>query len=479
MSIEELVSKPTILVLDRLSLEEQMFLVYWLVTRIARFFEAKKKTDAHDKRGLKYVVFMEEAQRFFSGGTGVKVDEDHGVRYAAVDAITTVMKESRSAGLGFCLIAPNLSKLTNNACNMALNIVMHRKGPKNDRTQIGDQMNCTDDQIRLIGSLPIGEAVIRTASISKPVRVRINNPIEQFPELAPGKPITDKVVKEFMEPVYKQHPQFKSKSGYSVRIQKDDESPPVTSLRIDIVELLRLYSIVDMPAVRGALEGIQYAAQSGNPLLGALILRNFVSIVQPDPSHLPFYCHHTLWYISQTESPLSEEILAKIARELDRLVPHKKLEQTDLNHIHERIRLTVERGLISYNEDKGALDSELKQAVTSAIEEMKDLQDKVVERRLSESEHRLQRLISEIVKNEKFSTRHIERFGKALNGDFKPIIRLITVFARKVAGPDDDLCHVATLILNNARSQLGSSDNDSVWETIQDEVHASIDSSGS
>ncbi|MFW9817517.1 MAG: ATP-binding protein, partial [Candidatus Thorarchaeota archaeon] len=191
MTVDELVSKPTILILDRLSLEEQMFLVYWLVTRIARFFEAKKKTDVHDQRGLKYVVFMEEAQRFFSGGTGIKVDEDHGVRYAAVDAITAIMKESRSAGLGFCLIAPSLSELTHNACNMALNIMMHRKGPKNDREQIGGQMNCTDDQIRLIGSLPIGEAVVRTANIGKPVRVRLNNPVEMYPELASDKPVTD------------------------------------------------------------------------------------------------------------------------------------------------------------------------------------------------------------------------------------------------------------------------------------------------
>ena len=474
MTIEELVSKPTILILDRLSLEEQMFLVYWLVTRLARYFEAKKKTDAHDRRGLKYIVFMEEAQRFFSGGTGVKVDEDHGVRYAAVDAITTVMKESRSAGLGFCLIAPNLSKLTHNACNMALNIMMHRKGPKNDRKQIGDQMNCTDDQIRLIGSLPIGEAVIRTASISKPVRVRINNPVEQYPELAPGAPVTDIVVKEFMEPVYKQHPQFKAKSGYSVEILKDAASLLVASVRIDITKMHRLYSIMGKPSVKGALKGIQFAVQGGNALLGALVLRNFVSIVKPEENNFPFYCHHLLWFLSQIETPLSEENLGKIAGELEQFVPLKKLAQVDFGHVHERVRLTVEKGVVSYKEDKAALRAELKDAVTRAIEEMKEIHDKAAERRVSESEYRLNRLIQEIVKTEQFTSRHIERFNKALDGDLKPIIRLITIFSRKIAGPEDDVCHVATLLLYHARSQLGDSDNDSVWNTIQDEVHSSI-----
>lgn len=479
MTIEELVSKPTILILDRLSLEEQMFLVYWLVTRIARHFEAKKKTDAHDRRGLKYVVFMEEAQRFFSGGTGVKVDEDHGVRFAAVDAITTIMKESRSAGLGFCLIAPNLSKLTHNASNMALNIMMHRKGPKNDRKQIGDQMNCTDDQIRLIGSLPIGEAVIRTASISKPVRVRINNPADQYPELAPGSPVTDKAVKEFMKPVYEQHPRFKTKSGFSVETLKDDQGIPVASVRIDIVKLHRLYSIINKPAVKGALRSLQDAAQCGNALLGALVLRNLISIVRPDKSNIPFCCHHILWLLSQTETSLSEDSLGKITTELNQLVPLKDLAQVDLGHIHERVKLKVERGLVSYDENKAALRADLKEAVSKAIEEMEELQDKAAQSKYSENEYRLERLIQEIVKKEKFTSRHIERFNKALDGNLKPIVRMITIFAKKIAGPEDDVCHVATLLLHHARSQLGSSDNDSLWKTIQDEVHSSINGSGS
>ncbi len=479
MTIEELVSKPTIIILDRLSLEEQMFFVYWLVTRLARYFEAKKKTDAHDQRGLKYEVFMEEAQRFFSGGTGVKVDEEHGVRFAAVDAITTIMKESRSAGLGFWLNAPNLSELTNNACNMALNIMMHRKGAKNDRKQIGDQMNCTDDQIRLIGSLPVGEAVVRTASIGKPVRVRINNPVEQYPELAPGSLVTDKVVKEFMEPVYEQHPEFKTKSGYSVEVKKDEQSLSVASLRIDVTKMHRLYSILDKPSVKGALKGMEMAAQSGNTLLGALVLRNFVSIVEPNESYFAFYCHHLLWFLSETETPLSEENLDKITTELANFVPLNELAQVNLGHIHERIRLTVERGLVSYKEDKAALRTDLKDAVARAIEEMKEIQDKAAERRLSDNEYRLSRLIPEIVRNEKFTSRHIKRFNKALDGDFEPIVRMITVFAKKIAGPEDDLCHVATILLHHARSELGNSDNDSVWKTIPDEVHASIHDSGS
>jgi hypothetical protein len=479
MTIEELVSRPTIIILDRLSLEEQMFFVYWLVTRLARYFEAKKKTDAHDQRGLKYEVFMEEAQRFFSGGTGVKVDEDHGVRFAAVDAITTIMKESRSAGLGFWLNAPNLSELTNNACNMALNIMMHRKGAKNDRKQIGDQMNCTDDQIRLIGSLPVGEAVVRTASIGKPVRVRINNPVDQYPELAPGAPISDKVVKEFMDPVYEQHPEFKTKSGYSVEVKKDEQSLSVASLRIDVTKMHRLYSILDKPSVKGALKGMEMAAQSGNVLLGALVLRNFVSIVEPNESCFAFYCHHLLWFLSETETPLSEENLGKFAAELEQHVPIKKLRQVDFSHVHERIRLTVERGLVSYKEDKAALRTDLKEAVTRAIEEMKEIQDKAAERRLSDNEYRLSRLIPEIVRNEKFTNRHIKRFNKALDGDFEPIVRMMTIFAKRIAGPEDDVCHVATLLLHHARSELGSSDNDSVWETIQDEVHSSINGMGS
>jgi hypothetical protein len=250
-------------------------------------------------------------------------------------------------------------------------------------------------------------------------------------------------------------------------------------VKIDITVMYRLYSILDKPSVKGALQGMQDAAQSDNALLGALILRNFVSIVKPDRSNLSFYCHHLLWLLSQTNTPFSEESLDKIAAELEQFVPLKRLAQIDFRHIHERIRFTVERGLVSYVEDNMALRAELKEAVAKAIEEMEEIQEKAAERKLSENEYRLNRLIEEIVRNEKFTSRHIERFDKALAGDFEPIVRLITVFARKIAGPDDDVCHVATLLLHHARVHLGNSDHDSVWETIQDEIHASINGSGS
>lgn len=186
-----------------------------------------------------------------------------------------------------------------------------------------------------------------------------------------------------------------------------------------------------------------------------------------------------MWFLSQTETSLSEESLGKIATELAKHVPLKKLAQIDFSHVHERIRLTVDKGLVSYKEDKAALRSDLKEAVARAIEEMKEIQDKATERRLSDNEYRLSRLVPEIVRNEKFTSRHIKRFNKALAGDFEPIVRMITIFARKIAGPEDDVRHVATLLLHHARSQLGNLDNDTIWETIQEEVHSSINSTGS
>jgi hypothetical protein len=478
MTIRELVSKPTIFILDRLSLDEQMFFVYWLVSRIARFFEAQKKTEATSERGLKYLVCIEEAQRFLSGGTQIKVDEDHGVQRAAIDTITTTMKESRSAGLGFCLIAPNLSKLTDNACNMALNIAMHRKGAKNDRKQIGDQMNCTDDQIRMIGSLPIGEVVIRNASISKPVRVRINNPAEQYPELAPGVPVTDKAVKEFMGPVYEQNPHFRAKSGYSTESLKlENQNLTIASIRFDIAKLCKLYTIMGKSSVRGALKGLQMAAHSGNALLGALVLRNFASIANPDESTLPFYCLHLVWFLYQTENPLSDDNLGKIVTELEQLVPLEELSRLSLANIHERIKTTVEKGVVSYDEGSSSLREELKEAVADAITERDELRNRTESP--DPNEERLDKLIQAIVKTEQFTTRHVERFNKALAGDLGPIVRLVNVFTRKIAGPEDDLSHVATLLLHHARSLLGTSDNDAVWKTIQDEVHSTISDSGS
>jgi hypothetical protein len=308
--------------------------------------------------------------------------------------------------------------------------------------------------------------------------VRINNPAEQYPELAPGVPVTDKAVKEFMGPVYEQNPHFRAKSGYSTESLKlENQNLTIASIRFDIAKLCKLYTIMGKSSVRGALKGLQMAAHSGNALLGALVLRNFASIANPDESTLPFYCLHLVWFLYQTENPLSDDNLGKIVTELEQLVPLEELSRLSLANIHERIKTTVEKGVVSYDEGSSSLREELKEAVANAITERDELQNR------SESpdpnEERLDKLIQAIVKTEQFTTRHIERFNKALAGDLGPIVRLVTVFTRKIAGPEDDLSHVATLFLHHARSLLDTSDNDAVWKTIQDEVKSTINDSGS
>ncbi|MHA1389828.1 MAG: hypothetical protein ACTSR9_15480 [Candidatus Thorarchaeota archaeon] len=77
VSIEELVAGSTIILLDKLSVEERSFVMFWLVNSLALHFEAKKKTESSSKVGLKYYVVLEEAHRFLKRASNVSVEEAH------------------------------------------------------------------------------------------------------------------------------------------------------------------------------------------------------------------------------------------------------------------------------------------------------------------------------------------------------------------------------------------------------------------
>jgi len=476
LTIKELVSRPTMIVLDRLSHDEQSFFVYWLVSRVARYFEAQKKTEPRTTKGLKYLVVLEEAHRFLSGGRGVKVEEEHGALRAAINTITTTMKESRSAGLGFCLITPDLSKLTNEACTMALNIVMHGKGARDDRKLIGDQMNCTEDQIRMIGSLPIGEAVIRTASISKPVRVKINKL-----DFTSDAPVTDEDLQKHMKPIYEQNPHFKAKADFSPESLKlKDLNEGLSSIRIDLEGTLRLYAFCNSPTFPRLVENLMEITGQGKARLAALNIRNLAKHVASNEASLSFYSYHLVRIISELE--VSEEILLeKIVIDLERLLSFSDMESVRLERYHERLRMEVEKRLEFFKYDSKELSSTMLVVLRQALDEYRNPPpvDSVSDNQVVGHKSNLEEMVETVVKTDQFASRYVERTRIAVEGNVEPLVRLLITFARNIAGPGADIIKIATLLLHYAQSILDSPDDEKLWSTVHHMVQTEITDSGS
>jgi hypothetical protein len=488
ISMSELTARPSLILLDRLSKDEQSFFVFWFVSRIARFFEAKKKTEKEFKKGLKFLVVLEEAHRILRNEAGVKVDEEHGAKQAAVESITTTMKESRSAGLGlrsaglgFTIIAPGLTELTSSAYTMALNIIMHGKGAKQDRKLIGDQMNCTDDQIRMIGSLPVGEAVVRTASISRPVRVRVNDPVAMYPELASGKPVTDDEIIAHMKPVFEKNPHFKTKSELALKsLTLKDLTDDIMTITIDMNSALKLYAIFQLASFGGVLKGIQGAAENGSHLLIAFILRNIARLVSKDTKSLSLYCHHLVWSISRKDGIVSEDDLGMIVNELKLLVDIKELKDEIMHRFHQRISEETNRRSGSFEFNRNSLTSELKEAVAQAIQERTDLREVNPSTEVSDDNlSNLHETLMALVRTDQFSTRYPERIDAALKGNFEPLVKMIITFARSLDIQNIELRKVAALLLNHARSVLESPDNNTLWKSVHELMISDIDNLGS
>jgi hypothetical protein len=467
VTIDELTSTPCVFLLDKLSKEERAFFVYWLVSNLGRSFEVKKKLAP--VKGLRFYVVMEEAHRFLTGGSGVKVDEDHGAQRAAIDTICTSMRESRSAGLGYSLATQKPTLLNNEAFTMTLTNIVHTSSSKTDRKLLGDLMNCTDDQIQMMNSLPVGEAIVRTASSSKPVRIRIDSPIVHYPELADETPVTDTDLCSNMKLVYKKNPHFKQRlNSMKENLNIEDLDKESVLIRIDIMRVLKLYSMLKHASFKGAYNGIIETAKRGNAVIGALVIKNLAGLAsQDDMKGLPFYCRHLVWLLSKTSDFKSVEM--SVVSELNGIL--QETSPLEINHLHRRLYSEIKHRLISHTENQESLRAEINGAVHKAIEELKDhpksisTQDQPIV-----TNERLDTLVPSVVMTEQFSSRYIDRVGKATEGDTKPLARMIRVFSKNIAEPEDDLESVAMKLICHARCVLKIPKDETLWNSILESV---------
>jgi hypothetical protein len=209
MSIEELVSAPTLIIMtDLKDRDEKSLFTFLLTENIATYFESRKKIEGKRRRGLQFMLVLEEAHRILAGNESVQTDEGHASHTAAIESILQTMQEGRSSGLGVMVISQRVNQLPLGAVELPLTQIVHGKASQPDRELLGYQMNCTPEQIREIDALPSGQAVIKAVNFSKPVRVQIIPSFQEFTQLKSEYNVGDDEIKKHMEPVYKANLHF-------------------------------------------------------------------------------------------------------------------------------------------------------------------------------------------------------------------------------------------------------------------------------
>jgi len=179
---------------------------------------------------------------------------------------------------------------------------------------------------------------------------------------------------------------------------------------------------------------------------------------------------------------MPNEIAGAIITELAKLIViNEGLLTIDFETFHERldIECTERTEWVTFDEDKsGALISK---AVNKAIAEFKQRPQETpaVSFIPFNLESDLSRTIESIVTTDEFAMRYVERMEKATTGDISPLVRLVTVFSRKLMGPDCTLAEISSSLLHYARTAHKTPEDDVVWNKVFMEVQSKIVEQGS
>jgi len=335
LTVEELLSKPTIIEMRALGDEQRALLTSLLTVHVAMYLESKTTTSEAPVRGPKHALILEEAHRFLKKTSiGQSTNEGRSAQQHAINSLVGVLREARGSGLGVILIDQLPTSLAEEAVKLPGTTIVHCLGHPEERTLLGLQANCSADQIRHIGGMALGEAVVHITRTNQPVKVRV----KPLAELAPGrlteKVWTDKRVALKMREVFAKHPQFLEWEevpadllgevfgvGSRELVQVTAE-PKVQTL--DPIVVADLIYMTEEPLFRELYAASIDAALDGRPLIAALAVRNVVRDVVKDDSRLRIYCEYMMWFLRKTrETPewraAHDKVLTALRAELSAL----------------------------------------------------------------------------------------------------------------------------------------------------------------
>jgi hypothetical protein len=203
LTIDELLRHPTIIELRDLAPDQRALLTALLVVGIANYLEGQATLHEQPPQGLRYVLVLEEAHAFLRNvGDTRGVFDGHYAQQEAINNIVNLLRQARGHGCAvmFCdqlptSMAPEAVKLP------GITIIHHLNDPQ-ERTLVGRQANCTDQQLRHLGGMAPGEAVIHLPTYSQPVNVQVHPLTHHLPTPLPKHTWTDARVAAYMRTVY-------------------------------------------------------------------------------------------------------------------------------------------------------------------------------------------------------------------------------------------------------------------------------------
>lgn len=150
--------------------DEKAFLIGLILIRLYEHREVR----AGHRSGLSHVTLIEEAHRLLRNtSTEQNSDVAANPRGRAIEVFANLLSEIRAFGEGVVIAEQIPSKLTPDAVKNTSTKVVHRLLAADDRTLLAGTINLDESQERHIALLTVGEAVVFTEGMQKPVLVRM------------------------------------------------------------------------------------------------------------------------------------------------------------------------------------------------------------------------------------------------------------------------------------------------------------------
>jgi hypothetical protein len=302
LTIPDLLQHPTILELRTLPDTQKALLTSLLVTGIAEYLEAQTATQPKASRALRHLLVLEEAHHLLKRvHPRTSIDGGHTAQQQAIDSLVALLREARGLGLGVMLIDQLPSSLAEDAVKLPGLTIIHHLKDADERLLDGRQANLTDDQLRHIGTMPCGEAILHQGFTSQAVNIQVTNFHADLPKNS--KAWTNQRVTAAMRPFFEAHSHLCAQHLPITITTAQRQEPAATAPENwgpNPAIVRRLLYTTDSPRFVQQYQSHLDQAMSGNPAPAARYLLTLVDKLVPDATLVRPYADFLLRHLQRT-----------------------------------------------------------------------------------------------------------------------------------------------------------------------------------
>jgi len=199
ITIDELLSHPTIIDMDALSENDKVLLIGILTAGICEY------KLANPTKSVTNLLILEEAHYLLSStSSGGEANSD--ARLQAVNAFIEMLRVVGGPGFGVVIADQSPTTLVPQALKIVVNLVIHALSDSEDRKLVGRHSRCTEAQMDHIGGMQVGEAVVYLQYEGEPKNVKMFTISRFIRDAFHVNEVSDRDLKEYMAQIIQKNP---------------------------------------------------------------------------------------------------------------------------------------------------------------------------------------------------------------------------------------------------------------------------------